>query len=73
VLNYTFIHVFQFEPLLNYLFQQIDVDNCEDIAMEYNISSMPTFVFIKNGVKVEEFAGANASRLEEVIKSNIAQ
>jgi len=49
------------------------VDNCEDIAMEYNISSMPTFVFIKNGVKVEEFAGANASRLEEVIKSNIAQ
>ncbi|XP_037711175.1 thioredoxin-2 [Drosophila subpulchrella] len=57
----------------NVVVLKIDVDNCEDIAMEYNISSMPTFVFIKNGVKVEEFAGANASRLEEVIKSNIAQ
>ncbi|KAH8249011.1 hypothetical protein KR032_005060 [Drosophila birchii] len=50
---------------------KVDVDNCEDIAMEYNISSMPTFVFIKNGVKVEEFAGANAARVEDVIKANI--
>lgn len=47
------------------------MDECEDIAMEYNISSMPTFVFLKNGVKVEEFAGANAKRLEDVIKANI--
>ncbi|KAH8261788.1 hypothetical protein KR038_002743, partial [Drosophila bunnanda] len=50
---------------------KVDVDECEDIAMEYNISSMPTFVFIKNGVKVEEFAGANATRVEDVIKANI--
>ncbi|XP_017075577.2 thioredoxin-2 [Drosophila eugracilis] len=50
---------------------KVDVDDCEDIAMEYNVSSMPTFVFIKNGVKVEEFAGANATRLEDVIKANI--
>ncbi|XP_017105762.1 thioredoxin-2 [Drosophila bipectinata] len=50
---------------------KVDVDECEDIAMEYNVSSMPTFVFIKNGVKVEEFAGANATRVEDVIKANI--
>eukprot|EP00099_Drosophila_melanogaster_P014744 NP_523526.1 thioredoxin-2, isoform A [Drosophila melanogaster] len=55
----------------NVVVLKVDVDECEDIAMEYNISSMPTFVFLKNGVKVEEFAGANAKRLEDVIKANI--
>lgn len=49
----------------------MDVDECEDIAMEYNVSSMPTFVFVKNGNKVDEFAGANAGRLEETIKKFI--
>ncbi|XP_046866938.1 thioredoxin-2 isoform X1 [Drosophila willistoni] len=55
----------------NIVVLKIDVDDCEDIAMEYNISSMPTFVFIKNTQKVEEFAGANAQRLEDVITKNI--
>ncbi|EDW03102.1 thioredoxin-2 [Drosophila grimshawi] len=47
---------------------KVDVDECEDIAMEYNISSMPTFLFIKNSNKVEEFAGANATKLADTIK-----
>ncbi|KAH8341550.1 hypothetical protein KR059_009872, partial [Drosophila kikkawai] len=55
----------------NIVVLKVDVDICEDIAMDYNISSMPTFVFIKNGLKVEEFAGANATRVEDVIKANI--
>ncbi|KAM7351808.1 thioredoxin 2 [Cochliomyia hominivorax] len=48
---------------------KVDVDECEDIAMEYNISSMPTFVFIKNKQKLEEFAGANADKLTNTIKN----
>lgn len=32
----------------NVIFLKVDVDECEDIASEYGISSMPTFVFIKN-------------------------
>lgn len=31
------------------VFVKVDVDECEDIATEYDISSMPTFKFVKNG------------------------
>ena len=46
---------------------QVDVDECEEIAMKYDISSMPTFVFIKKGQKVDSFSGANAEKLEKFI------
>ncbi|KAH8408138.1 hypothetical protein KR222_000702 [Zaprionus bogoriensis] len=46
---------------------KVDVDECEDIAMEYNVSSMPTFVFIKAEKKIDEFCGANAKKLEETV------
>ncbi|XP_055907981.1 thioredoxin-2 [Eupeodes corollae] len=42
---------------------KVDVDECEDIAVDYNISSMPTFVFIKNSAKIDEFSGANGDNL----------
>lgn len=42
---------------------KVDVDECEDIAVEYNVSSMPTFVFIKNGNVVKIFSGASADKL----------
>ena len=36
----------------NVVFLKVDVDEAEDVAGEYNISAMPTFVFIKDGKKV---------------------
>jgi Thioredoxin. len=33
----------------------VDVDECEDIASDYEITAMPTFVFIKNKKKVSEY------------------
>ena len=44
-----------------------DVDECEDIAADYNINSMPTFVFVKNSKKLEEFSGANVDKLKNTI------
>jgi thioredoxin 1 len=45
----------------------VDVDECEDIATEYNIQSMPTFVFVKSNKKLEEFSGANVDKLRQTI------
>lgn len=46
---------------------KVDVDECEDLAVEYNITSMPTFVFIKGGVTVENFSGANYDKVKATI------
>jgi len=51
---------------------QVDVDDCEAIAMEYEVSSMPTFLFIKNSVKLEQFAGANAAKVTETIEKHLS-
>lgn len=46
---------------------KVDVDDCEEVALEYNISSMPTFVFVKNGAEVQRFSGANETNLRNTI------
>ncbi|XP_052869960.1 thioredoxin-2-like [Anopheles cruzii] len=51
---------------------KVDVDECEDLAAQYNISSMPTFLFIKRKQVVQQFSGANAEKLENQIESLIA-
>lgn len=55
--------------LTDVVFLKVDVDECEDIAMEYDISSMPTFVFVKESKKVEQFSGANYDKLKASILS----
>ena len=37
----------------NVVFLKVDVDEAEAVAAEYNISAMPTFIFIKDGKKVQ--------------------
>lgn len=37
-----------------------DVDDCEDLAIEYKVRNVPTIVFIKNGEVVDKQAGAAA-------------
>ncbi|GFG29375.1 hypothetical protein Cfor_06119 [Coptotermes formosanus] len=49
------------------VFLKVDVDECEDIAADYEITAMPTFVFIKNKQKVDAFSGANADMVKQYI------
>ncbi|XP_054160963.1 uncharacterized protein LOC128959045 [Oppia nitens] len=49
------------------VFLRVDVDENEDIAINYNVTVMPTFMFIKNGQKVDEFSGINENLLKQII------
>ncbi|KAM7349142.1 thioredoxin-2-like [Cochliomyia hominivorax] len=42
---------------------KINVDDCEDIAMAYNVTSMPTFVFIKDQNVLDVLVGSNVEKL----------
>ncbi|KAK7588164.1 hypothetical protein V9T40_005409 [Parthenolecanium corni] len=49
------------------VFLKVDVDECEDIAETYKISSMPTFIFLKNCVLIDSFSGANDGKLKDMV------
>ena len=50
-------------------FLKVNVDTAEEVAQEYKISAMPTFILFKNGEKVDNLTGANAEKLKEKIKA----
>lgn len=51
-------------------FIKVDVDDFGQIAQEYEISSMPTVVFLKGGKVVTKVIGANPAALKQAIASN---
>ncbi|CAI9092750.1 OLC1v1028076C1 [Oldenlandia corymbosa var. corymbosa] len=48
-------------------FVKIDVDELADVAKEFGIQSMPTFVFVKNGKEVDKLNSADREELERMI------
>ena len=54
----------------NTKFVKINVDDAQDLAMEYNVMSIPTLVVIKNGKEVNRVVGlVNKSELMGIINS----
>lgn len=49
------------------LFIKVDVDKCKITAGMYGVRSMPTFIFFRNGNRLCDINGANASALENKI------
>ncbi|ODV96843.1 hypothetical protein PACTADRAFT_32343 [Pachysolen tannophilus NRRL Y-2460] len=49
-------------------FLKVDVDQNEEVAMEYGVSAMPTFVLFKNGEGIGKIVGANAQGLKKAIE-----
>ncbi|XP_017875381.1 thioredoxin-2 [Ceratina calcarata] len=58
------------KEITDVIFLKVDVDVCEDLAGEYEITSMPTFIFIKNGKVLETFSGANFDKLKSTIQKH---
>lgn len=53
------------------LLLKIDTEESEDIAKEFNIEFMPTFLFFKNGRIVNHVIGGKIPAIHEAIRENI--
>ncbi|KAK3228326.1 hypothetical protein Dsin_008188 [Dipteronia sinensis] len=49
------------------VFLKVDIDEARDVAARWNVSSVPTFFFIKNGKEIDKVVGADKSALERKI------
>ncbi|GFP88461.1 tpr repeat-containing thioredoxin tdx [Phtheirospermum japonicum] len=52
------------EKYPNVVFLKVDIEEEPGAAFEYNVSSVPSFFFIKNGREVDTFVGVDTNSLE---------
>lgn len=52
---------------------KVNVDECEEIAMEYNVTSMPTFVFMKENQVIDIFVGGNPEKLVNNVEKYVTE
>ncbi|WVZ49360.1 hypothetical protein U9M48_000727 [Paspalum notatum var. saurae] len=50
----------------------VDADDMDTIAEEFDVEGVPTFVFIKGGHGVERVIGAHKEELEEILEDQVA-
>ncbi|XP_010431035.1 PREDICTED: thioredoxin H2-like [Camelina sativa] len=48
-------------------FVKLDVDELPDVAKEFNVTAMPTFVLVKSGKEIERIIGAKKEELERKV------
>ncbi|RLM86801.1 hypothetical protein C2845_PM04G04550 [Panicum miliaceum] len=53
------------------VFLKVDVDELKEVAGEYEIEAMPTFLFIKDGKKIDTFVGARKDNLQASIEKHV--
>ena len=51
----------------NVIFLKVDVDELKDVAEEFGVEAMPTFMFFREGRKVHTFVGAKKDELQAKI------
>nr|DAA34571.1 TPA_exp: thioredoxin [Amblyomma variegatum] len=60
----------QSEIFKEVVFLKVDVDENEEVASRYEISCMPTFLFIKKKEKVDEISGANQDMIKQMLEKH---
>ncbi|KAG8943072.1 hypothetical protein FRC04_003218 [Tulasnella sp. 424] len=53
-------------------FYKVDVDALPDVAEEWGIRAMPTFLAFKNGQRTGELVGANPGGLQSLVAKQLA-
>ncbi|CAL5386078.1 unnamed protein product [Camellia sinensis] len=51
-------------------FLKIDVDELSDVAEEFGVEAMPTFVLVKQGKEVDKVVGAKKDELEKKVEKH---
>lgn len=54
-------------------FVKVDVDKAKDVSSHHGVRCMPTFQFFKGGEKVDTMEGADAGKIESILKTLGAQ
>lgn len=54
------------KPNVNFL--KVDVDQAGDVAADYRIRAMPTFMFFKDGQKLQSFEGADFNQVLQLVQ-----
>nr|ACZ37068.1 thioredoxin h4 [Medicago truncatula] len=53
-------------------FIKIDVDELSDVAQEFKVQAMPTFLLLKNGKEVDKVVGAKKDELKNKVQKHKA-
>ena len=48
-------------------FVKVNVDECEELAMEYRVSSIPYFVAFHEGQQFDTLVGASQSKIDQLV------
>lgn len=54
------------QNMKNIIFCKVDINDCEELAMEFNIKSVPTFIFIKDGKIIATLPKADMDALQNI-------
>lgn len=52
-------------------FAKVDVDNQRDVAQQYGVRAMPTFVILRNGSVIDTIQGANPPALTAAVEKAV--
>lgn len=53
----------------NIVFHEVDVDEHEEFAQEYNITGMPTFIFLYKSNEINRLTGADKNKLQTFVEN----
>lgn len=65
----VYVEMSESERFAEAVFVKVDIEVVPAIAEKYEITSMPTFVFIKEGAVVNRFSGASVEKLADTISN----
>lgn len=57
------------EQYKNVKFFKVNVDKAQDLALEYGVHAMPTFIFFEDGDKVEKIVGGKIDKIKLKLES----